>query len=268
MIKCAELAREFANKTEMFAALVKNEKSIIELKKAAIQKSCEKGQLGTFNLFKVTDETKSLLGLKEGYFYPVINATKYFDSHGDVHFDGIWNKSLKEVNGSIFYVADHSLKISDVIAWPKDVNAYVKDVPWSFVGKNYEGNTQALIYEIPKEAIVNQTARDIIEQKMPVQNSVRMQYVKIRLAIDDTAKEFAEYKAYFDANIKNVANKEAAIEAGYFWGIEEAKISKEGSMVLFGSNDATPIQYAEAGKSTSEKQEPDDTTPKKSVTFI
>jgi len=268
MIKCIELNSEFTTKTEMFLALVKNEKNIIDLKKASIQKSCEKGQLGTFNLFKVTEETKSLLGLKEGFFYPVINTTKYMDSHGDVHFDGIWNKSLKEVNGSIFYVADHELKTTHVIAWPKDVNAYVKEVPWSFVGKNYEGNTQALIYEIAKDAIKHESAKEIIEQKHPVQNSVRMQYVKVRLAIDDTSKEFAEHKAYFDSVINDIANKEYAMEQGYFWGIEEAKISKEGSMVLFGSNDATPIQYTEAGSTTSDKEEPTKVTPKKSVTFI
>lgn len=268
MIKCIELNAEFATKSELFTALLKNEKNIIDLKKANIQKSCEKGQLGTFNLFKVTEETKSLLGLKDGHFYPVINTTKYLDSHGDVHFDGLWNKSLKEVNGSIFYVADHSLKISDVIAWPKDVNAYVKEVPWSFVGKDFEGSTQALIYEIPKEAIKHAAAKDIIEEKKPVQNSIRMQYVKIRLAIDDTAKEFAEHKAYFDSTIDSIVNKDVAKEQGYFWGIEEAKISKEGSMVLFGSNDATPIQYTEAGSTTPVKEEPTIVTPKKSVTFI
>jgi len=269
MIKCIELDKDFATKEAMFHALKANEGNIISLKKAAIQKSCDKGQLSTFNLFKVTEETKSLLNLKEDYIYPVINTTKYLDSHGDVHLDGIWNKSIKEVAGQLFYVADHDLSIKSVIAWPSDVNAMVKEVPWSFVGKSYEGTTQALIYEIPKSAIKNQQAKEIIEEKRPVQNSVRMQYVKVRLAINSTEKDFTENKEYYDSIISSVTNKEVAEERGYFWGIEEAKIVKEGSMVPFGSNDATPIQYKEAGTSTSE-DEPGETTQKdeEQKTFI
>lgn len=270
MIKCIELDREFATKQEMFFELVKNESKIISLKKAAIQKSADKGQLSTFNLFKVTEETKSLLSLKEGYIYPVINTTKYLDSHGDVHLDGIWNKSAKEQNGQIYYVADHELKTNSVIAWPSDVNVMIKEVPWSFVGKEYEGTTQALIYEIKEDAISNQDAKQIVANKRPVQNSVRMQYVKIRLAVNDTSKEFAEHKAYFDSMVDVIANKDLAMERGYFWGVEEAKISKEGSMVIFGSNDATPIQYAEAAnKGTLDNEPPVGTQPsKKSITFI
>lgn len=265
MIQCLELNKSFATKQEMFKALADNSKEIIGLKKAAIQKSADKGQLSNFNLFKITDETKSLLGLKENHIYPVINTTKYLDSHGDVHMDGIWSKSIQEQKGQIYYVADHELKTTSVIAFPADVNAFVKEVPWSFVGKGFEGNTQALIYEIPKEAIKLQAAKDIIEQKQPVQNSVRMQYVKIRLAMDSTEKEHAEFKNNFDGYVDVIANKEQAKEQGYFWIVDEAKISKEGSMVLFGSNDATPIQYTEAGSSTSDKQEPSDDTQNEKV---
>jgi len=271
MIKCLELDREFSTKHEMFKALLANEKNIIELKKAAILKSADKGQLSTFKLFKVTEETKSLLQLKEGYIYPVINTTKYLDSHGDVHLDGIWNKSIKEQQGHLFYAADHELKTTSIIAWPNDVNAMIKDVPWSFVGKDFEGTTQALIYEIKSDVIEHSDAKNIIDKKRPVQNSVRMQYVKVRLAINDTAKEFSENKAYFDSVIETIANKDTAIESGYFWGIEEAKIVKEGSMVIYGSNDATPIRYTEAAEKGTPANEPPISTQtenKNKVTFI
>lgn len=269
MIQCQELNKSFATKQELFNAIAESHKEIIGLKKAAIQKSCDKGQLGTFSLFKVTEETKSLLGLKEDHIYPVINTTKYLDSHGDVHMDGIWNKSIQDQKGQLYYVADHELKTTSVIAFPADVNAFVKEVPWSFVGKDFEGNTQALIYEIPKSAIRLQVAKDIINEKQPVQNSVRMQYVKMRLAMDSTEKGHAEFKLNYDNHINHVVNKEQAIESGYFWLIDEAKISKEGSMVLFGSNDATPIQYSEAAVSTPDKQEPPLGTQKsKQITFI
>ena len=38
-----------------------------------------------------------------------------------------------------------------------------------------------------------------------------------------------------------IANKEEADRVGYFWAVTEAKIVKEGSMVLFGSNSVTPL---------------------------
>lgn len=260
MIECIELNQAFETKEAMYAELVKKEKSVIDLKRAAIQKSAEKGQLSVFNLFKVTEETKSLLGLKEGYIYPVINTTKYLDSHGDVHENGIWDKSAKEQKGGIYYVADHELKTRSVIAWPGDVNVMIKTVPWSFVGKEYEGDTQALIYEIKEDSIENEDAKKIIAKRRPVQNSVRMQYVKIKLAINSEDKEFAAYKINYDNAIEGIANKETAEERGYFWLVSEAKISKEGSMVIFGSNDATPLHIPEAASKGTSDTEPDTST--------
>jgi hypothetical protein len=189
--------------------------------------------------------------MKEDYIYPVINTTRYLDMHDDAHFDGIWNKSVKEQNGKIFYVTDHETKIDSIIAWPEDVNVMVKSVPWSFVGKDYQGNTEALIYEIPKDKLVH-------EDKRPVQNSVRMQYVTIKLAMNSTAKEDITYKEYYDKRINEIANKDVAEAQGYFFGIEEAKIVTEGSMVIRGSNDATPIRQKDtvAVDDTTEKIEP------------
>lgn len=271
MIICKEFPdKQFASKDEMFKHLVSHADKIISLKKANIFNSAEKGQFGTFD-YKALNESKAEF-MKDGYIYPVINTTKYFDSHGDVHFDGIWNKSVKEQKGNLFYVENHELKTGSVIAWPENVNAFVKSVPWSFVGKNYDGETEALIFEIKESDIENQNAKDIISKRRPVQNSVRMQYVKIRLAINDNNKDYAENKTYWDNRINDIANKEAVEEQGYFWGIEEAKIVKEGSMVLFGSNDATPIQYTEAAESTSAKTEPSDNDTqeqkKNRITFI
>ena len=70
-----------------------------------------------------------------------------------------------------------------------------------------------------------------------------MQYVKIDLAIDSSDSDMEEEKAVWDMYINDIANKEAAIEQGYFWAVTEAKIYKEGSMVLAGSNDVTPMVY-------------------------
>ncbi|OYW19921.1 MAG: hypothetical protein B7Z54_02575 [Sphingobacteriales bacterium 12-47-4] len=104
--------------------------------------------------------------------------------------------------------------------------------------------------------MVNDAARRAIEEKRPVQNSVRMQYVKIRLGMDTNVSEDKEYKEYYDKRIGEIANRDVVEEYGYFWGIEEAKIDREGSMVLFGSNDVTPVKSEEAVDDTSDPNNP------------
>lgn len=257
-MKCLELDKEFKSRNEMFAALKSNEDKIISLKKAAVYKSADKGQLAPCNTFmKLPDETKAALNLKEDHIYPIINTTLYLDSHNDVHANGIWSKSLSEQKGQINYVLDHSLKISDVIAWADDVKAFTRSVSWAFVGKNFEGETQALIYEIPKDAIVSQDASKVIDEKRKVQNSVRMQYVKIELAMDSERKEDKENKKLWNKTIDKIANKEIAQEQGYYFWVSEAKIIKEGSMVLYGSNDATPIIYEPSSTQTEPQKDQD-----------
>jgi hypothetical protein len=273
MIKSIDFPdRQFATKEELHAALRDNADKLIAVKTADIQQSYTKGISFSCFLLRSDDPEAIKVGpqMKEGYVYPVINTTRYLDSHRDVHFDGIWNKSIKEQSGKLFYVVDHDLKVASVIAWPGDVNAMVKSVPWSWVGKDYEGNTEALIYEIPTNKLKNASAKEAIEEKRPVQNSVRMQYVKIKLALNSSAVEDKEYKAYYDSKIAEIANKEEVEDLGYFWGVEEAKIVKEGSMVLAGSNDATPVrQKVQPGKPTENiKDEPEESTQPKQTTFI
>jgi hypothetical protein len=71
------------------------------------------------------------------------------------------------------------------------------------------------------------------------------------MGIDSTEKGMEEEKAYFDKMVDKIANKEQVKELGYFFGVHEAKILKEGSMVPFGSNSVTPILHAsEPEKST------------------
>lgn len=252
-----ELNKTFTNKAELFKELKSNESKLIAIKKAAIYESKSKGQFAPFELMKDTVSQKGQpFPMKSGYIYPVINTINYYDSHGDVHRPGIWNKSVSEQDGKLFYVMDHELKATSIIAWPQDVKPMVNVVSWAFLGRNYDGMTEALIYEIPSEKIVNESAKEIIKEKRPIQNSVRMQYVKLRLGINSNEKEYAENKIYFDSVYPDIVNKEAVDEAGYLWGIEEAKIIKEGSMVLFGSNDATPIRYPESVIDNSEKNDP------------
>lgn len=261
MITCNYFPKKtFATKTELFKELRKNVKSIIDIKKSGIYKSNEKLDL-TFGFIpgdayeKIADDNVIKVGphMKEGFVYPIINTTRYMDMHDDVHFDGIWDKSVKEQAGKLYYVADHKIQVDTIIAWPSDVSAMVKAIPWSFVGKNYPGNTEALIYEIDKNNIVHDVAKKIISDKRPVQNSVRMMYMNIKMGMDSGAPEDKEYKVYYDSKIDSIANNEVAREKGYFFGVEEAKIIKEGSMVILGSNDATSVRQKYQSSDDTEK---------------
>ncbi len=247
MIRLREFPdRTFKTKEHAFAALKEHKDKIISLKCSQVYKSIDKCDLRTVPFL-----TKSLFSaknakepwMKDGLIYPIINTTKYFDNHGDVHFDGIWKRSLKQNVGKLYYVEAHSLKIADIIAWPESVTSFTKIVPWSMVGKNYEGETEALIYGIPEEKIEHQGALKVIAEKRDMQNSVRMIYVKIFLGMNSDGKDWEEEKEYWDEKYPLIANKADVEEYGYFWGVEEAKIFKEGSMVIAGSNDATAIQY-------------------------
>ena len=232
----------------------KNENQIISLKKATIYKSAEKGQFATGNLHIV--ETKAAIdGMKSGYVYPIVNTTNYYDSHGDVHFPGIWNRTVKDQAGRIHYVLDHELKVNNVVVWPEDVGLLLKSVPWSVVGKDYPGMTEALVLELPEDKIKNADAKQVFADKRSVQGSVRMQYVTIKLGINSDAKEYAENKAYYNSRIGEISNRTVVEEYGYFWGVEEAKLIKECSMVPFGSNDATAIVYPDAVTDTKGGQD-------------
>lgn len=265
---CKELNKSFDDNESMFVELVKYQSNIAELKKASIKES-EGITALYFN--KESDSEKSLDFVKEGFVYPVINTTNFLDSHGDVHFPNIWNKSLKDKAKKIFYVMEHKLSIDSVIAYPNDVNAFVKTLSWKDLGFDYEGETQALIYEIPLNKIRIPQVKQLFEDKTPFENSVRMRYINMELAIDSKNADFAKNKAVWDTYFEKITNKETAQKNGYFWAVTEASIEKEGSLCLFGSNSATPVIY-EAVNNTSSKQEPAQATPKTEVknkiTFI
>lgn len=262
-IFCKELNQEFVDKESMFVELAKNESKIVELKKAAIKES---DSVSTFFELKESTE-KKLSFVKDGFVYPVINTTNFLDSHGDVHFPNIWNKSLKDKAKKIFYVLEHKLSIDSVIAFPNDVNAFVKTVSWKDLGFDYQGETQALIYEIAKDKIKMPRIKELLEEKTSFENSVRMRYITMNLAVNSTNPDLSKNKQLWDDRIEKIVNFEKANEEGYFWAVDQASIEKEGSLCLFGSNSATPIIY-EAAASTSSKEVDESLQTIKRKTFI
>lgn len=268
-------AIEFPNTTfktqrDLFLELKKNEQKLIQLKQSQVYKSSEKGQFSFLNADKISDAVGKGILAKEGYIYPVISTTKYMDSHLDVHFDGCFVKTVKEQQGKVYYALDHDLKWDSILAWQKDVKMFVANIDWSIVGKNYSGQTEALVFEIHKDKITRKEVLQAIENKVQdFENSIRMVYYKMKLALDSKDKEFAENKTYYDLRINQIANKEKAEETGYFWGVEELGINKEGSLVVAGgSNDATSIysKNIEAENITS-NDEPGNPTPKSKINY-
>ena len=249
-IFCKELKKDFETKAEMYAELKSMAPEIIALKRGTEKRSdpvCLQLRSGA-----VKADGQEQIGIGST-IYAIINTTNYFDSHGDVHVDGIWDVSVKDQRNKLYYIINHELEIGKVISFPKDTEAYVQPLSWKEIGLDYTGNTQALVYKSLLTEATNKDALYAIAHRAPIQNSVRMQYIAMALCIDDSSEDFAQEKANFDKYIGRIANKEDAQEAGYFWAITEAKIYKEGSAVLFGSNDATPVLYSDPAN-TSQKQ--------------
>ena len=271
MIKAIEFPnKSFSTKEDLFSELKKNESKLIDLKKSQVYKSHEKGQFSFLNLSKGLDSIKGIDGAKDNFIYPIISTTNYMDSHKDVHFNGSMTKTAKEQNGKVKYILDHELKFDSVVAWEKDVNMLIAKIDWSVVGKNYLGQTEALVFEISKDSIIRKDVLKAIENKSSeFQNSIRMIYVTIKLGLNSNSKENASNKAYYDSRINEIVNKEVAQEDGYFWGVEELKIYKEGSLVTAGgSNDATGIYHKEFEAVIDTSIEPSNDTRKNKIKYL
>lgn len=236
--------KEFSTKQELFKHLRDNHDRLIQQKKAIVKYTDSVSVKSFSNDQAKADTTKELSSfdwMKEGYVYPVINSTGYMDSHSDVHLSSIWNKSAQEKKGMIVWDSNHELKIGSEVAYPKDVNIMLKDMRFSDLGYDSNKQTTALIFEVQKDAIVNKSIIDRIDKGIATQHSVRMRYVKMEFAMNSNEEEDQLYKMRYDKYIEDIANKEKAEDQGYFWAVLEAEIVAEGSSVVNGSNDITPM---------------------------
>ena len=242
MIFCKELNKEFNDKKELFKALAENESFIIAQKKLET-KSIDKGAVVCSNQNSIKkafeSETNKALKFDEDYYYFVVNSANILDSHKDMHVDGNWNKTVKDQQGKVYLVFDHKLERKEIIAMPKDIELITAKIPFSLLGKNYEGETYSLIYKVAKNNIIDKQAKEWLENDYNLQASVRMQYVKIETAFNTTDSEYSKQKAVFDTYYNQIANKDEHKEIDYFFVVKEAKNVMESSLVLFGSNSAT-----------------------------
>ena len=81
----------------------------------------------------------------------------------------------------------------------------------------FEGKTQALIFKAKLTEKSNKDAFDAFKAGEEIQNSIRMVYVRMDLAVDSSDKEFKEEKKIWDKYAPLVANKEAQIVVEVKW---------------------------------------------------
>lgn len=242
MITCKELpSREFASKEDMFKALVENKSAIMALKKAAVKFSdgFNFGYVETSDKYEVVKANEPVMNpdLSELKVKVVMNTIGLYDSHGDVHIKDIWKRTLSHKSTGLLHLQEHKRSFEAVIS--NTAEAYVKTVSWKSLGADYEGSTQALIFESTVKASRNPVMFDQYKNGWVNNHSVGMQYVELHMCINSEERWSEDYKKNWDKYIEYVVNKEDVEASGYFWAVTEAKLV-EGSAVLFGSNFITP----------------------------
>lgn len=233
--------KTYSSKEELFKDLKDNLDFIIDAKKSQIQKSCDKGVSVTcksLDLLKFQDQNKAIK-IDDNYYYIAVNSTKILDSHDDLHLDNLWNKSIAEQQGKNYLVIDHELEVDKVIVRKEHIEMFVAKVPFSLLGKAYDGDTQALIYKMPKSQVKHQLVKEWLDSGDEIEASVRMQYVTFDLCMDSNDPDDATAKANYDKYYPLIANKNDFDYIYYFFAIKEAKNVRESSLVVFGSNSAT-----------------------------
>lgn len=238
MIVCKALNQSFENKGEMFKALRENKDLIISKKKSAFYTGKDKLVSVKCKPFKVGVSSKSL-NIDPDYFYIVMNTTNVLDSHGDLHVKGIWNKTVKERNKKNYIVDTHDMSLKSTIALKSDVEILLIDTTFKELGFNLKGETEALVYKVRKDKIIDDKAREWLKSGSDIEGSVSMQYVDISLAMNsDSPEDKDEKKEYLNYEDK-IANKDNFDSIDYFFVVKQAKNAPESSLVLAGSNSYT-----------------------------
>jgi hypothetical protein len=238
---------EFGTRKELFNFLVKNKETLIAQKKAVIKKGDVIVLQPSIITLKdeVNKDSNYQINPGDVRVKVIINTTNLMDSHKDVHYPGIWAKSLRE-NKNIMHIQEHTMSFESIIADRKDLLAYTKTYTFMELGFNLPGTTEALVFESLIKSERNQFMADQYRKGYVTNHSVGMQYVNLVMAIND--KDYgAEYEAW-EKYYPDIANKDEADNTGYFWIVKEAKVI-EGSAVVIGSNYATPTIEVTESKS-------------------
>jgi len=260
--------KEFATKDELFRYLKEHKDDLIAQKKFDMKRADAVSCMASILYEKEEGAEKSIetpetLLLKDVIkVRSIINTTNLLDTHDDCHVKGLWNKSLKEQK-SLYLLQEHQMKFDHIIS--DIVKASAKTMTWKELGFDFEGKTEALIFDSEIEKSRNPYMFDQYARGYVKNHSVGMRYVQLFLCINSDEKFCMGEKSDWDKYIGEVANRAEAEEKGYFWAVTEAKI-KEGSAVPVGSNWATPTlsvkEYIEPPQGTRIDTEPPQGTQK------
>lgn len=251
--------KTFATKKEEIDYLVKHNKEIIEFKKAVVKHTTptttEAENSSIFKALSTSKEHDTDSIIKRTV---IGNTYNWLDSHGDVHLDGTFGKSISERQNKIWHLHDHEQKITAKVGIPSKI--YEEKVEWSDLGIKKAGTTTALMMDSDIRKDYNNLIFQEYKDGNIDQHSVGMYYVKIDFAVNDKEHK-AEFKTWND-NIENIGNREKAEELGYFYAVKEAKLV-EISAVLQGSNELTPtIEAKDIEPSKDTQNEPSKDTQK------
>lgn len=196
-----------------------------------------------------------------------INTTNIIDSHMDCHIKGIWKKSLSELK-QVYLLQEHEMEFDKIIADSAidKLTVSTENKTFKSLGYDYEGSTEALIFNAEIKREVNPFMFDLYKKGRVNNHSVGMRYVKMFFCVNREEAIYSSEKANWDKYYPQVANKEVADQKGYFWAITEAKIV-EGSAVVKGSNHATPTLSIEAVTNTSSENKTEPTTVTQSKSY-
>jgi len=247
---------KFSTEKEFFKFLVEKEDLIFSQAKAQIKEADAMPFLSQplkeiFSNKSYEEETAFLMDKDVIYVKPVINTTGILDSHKDVHIPSLWNKSLEE-NKRIIHVQEHkSREFDKIISSGEDLKAYVEETRWRDLGFDFNGKTEALMFDSKVRKDRNAYMHGQYAKKYVDNHSVGMYYIKLATCINDKdySVQFENYEKYE----QYVVNREALDVNKYFWAVLEAKVI-EGSAVPNGSNWATPTTSTKGFQNNKSEQ--------------
>lgn len=253
------MKKEFANKEEYQKYIAENNDELLSVKKMETKHADCVISYSSFDRVEEVEKSEEQTESNKITVKVVINTTNLYDSHGDVHIDGLWKKSLQEKR-KIYLLQEHKAAFDSVIS--RNVKAYTEQKTFKELGYKFNSSTQALIFDAEIKREDNPYMFEQYRKGYVDNHSVGMRYVTLFTCINSEEKWAEEYKKNWDKYIQYVANPEE-IQWGVFYAVTEAKLI-EGSAVLFGSNYATPTIEVQESKSkepekstrTEQKNEP------------
>lgn len=240
MIKCKALNKSFENKEKMFEELRANKDLLI-----AQKKSESKIKAFELNIFDKSEGVKQEFKSSDfdlGKSIPcVLNSCMVMDSHDDVSLMNSWKKTANDQNGKIMHTSDHTISADKIVAYPRDVELHLLKTSFKSIGIDSNLETELLIFNSKLTSLTNKNILNAYKEGIPLEHSVRLRYINVKMALNSDHEDDKEEKAIYDKYIDSILNKDEVNEQGYFYAIYEQALTQEGSTVVNGSNSKTPI---------------------------